>query len=357
MPESMRRIPTVSVIIPCRNEEAHIETSVNSILAQDYSIAEFEVIVVDGISEDGTRGIVTKIADHVSNFRLIDNSSRNTPCAMNRGIETARGRYVAILGAHTEYGCDYLRTCVNLLDEHMEASCVGGPILSKGIGLFGRAVALVMAHPIGVGNAKHRYPTYEGYAQGACYPMFRKEVFEKIGLYDEQLLRNQDDELNYRLAKHGEKVFISPRARCTYFVRETPSPAIPTIFPIRLLAGIRGKKAWASDLHSRGRAAALYVIHAGGCDRGIIVAGVVAAHSGYVALGVRSDVTGCRSGQRRQSGLACCAPIPCGGRDHACGLRCGVYVRHSERQKAERPGRRVVEGRSLGSQYMMSHSF
>jgi hypothetical protein len=80
-----------------------------------------------------------------------------------------------------------------------------------------------MSHPVGIGNAKHRYPTYEGYAEGACYPVFRKEVFEKVGLYDEMLVRNQDDELNYRLAKHGEKVFISPRARYSYFIRETPS--------------------------------------------------------------------------------------------------------------------------------------
>jgi len=222
-PEGVRRIPTVSVIVPCRNEEDHIATCVKSILAQDGSDADFEVIVVDGMSEDGTRGIVAKIATDAPNLRIIDNPSRTTPCAMNRGIEAARGRYVAILGAHTDYGCDYLRTCVNLLDEHPEVCCVGGPILSKGIRLFGRAVASVMAHPVGVGNAKHRYPTYEGYAEGACYPMFRKEVFEKIGLYDEHLVRNQDDELNYRLAKHGEKVFISPRARCTYFVRETPS--------------------------------------------------------------------------------------------------------------------------------------
>jgi hypothetical protein len=80
-----------------------------------------------------------------------------------------------------------------------------------------------MAHPVGIGNAKHRYPDYEGYAEGACFPVFRKAIFAKIGLYDERLLRNQDDELNYRLAKHGEKVFISPRARSTYFVRETPA--------------------------------------------------------------------------------------------------------------------------------------
>ena len=99
--------------------------------------------------------------------------------------------------------------------------CVGGPIISAGKSVFGQAVALAMSHPVGIGNARHRHPDFEGYAEGACYPVFRKEIFEKIGFYDEMLVRNQDDELNYRLTKQGGKVFLSPRARSTYYVRET----------------------------------------------------------------------------------------------------------------------------------------
>jgi len=220
--ESYSESPKVSVIIPCRNEETHIASCLETILSQDYPAENLEVLVVDGQSEDRTREIVTNIVEKRASLRIVDNPSRSTPSAMNRGIQAARGQYVAICGAHTEYSREYIRTCVELLEEHPEASCVGGPIHSKGVGYFGRAVALAMAHPVGVGNAKHRYPTYEGYAEGACYPMFRKDVFSKIGLYDENLIRNQDDELNYRLAKHGEKVFISPRARSTYFVREKP---------------------------------------------------------------------------------------------------------------------------------------
>jgi hypothetical protein len=80
-----------------------------------------------------------------------------------------------------------------------------------------------MSHPVGVGNAKHRFPHYEGLAEGACFPMFRTEAFERVGLYDEALIRNQDDELNLRVEKAGGKVFLSPRARCEYYVRETPA--------------------------------------------------------------------------------------------------------------------------------------
>jgi len=213
----------ISVVIPCFNEHQHIEACVGSILTQERFPGGLEIIVVDGLSDDGTREILKRLVSEHPELRVIDNPRRVTPCAMNVGIRAACGKYVAILGSHCQYASNYLRTCLALLQEHPEVCCVGGPAVSKGRGLFGQAVALAMSHPVGIGNAKHRYPTYEGYAEGACYPVFRKEVFERVGLYDEMFARNQDDELNYRLARHGERVFISPRARYTYFIRETPS--------------------------------------------------------------------------------------------------------------------------------------
>lgn len=213
--------PMLSVIIPCRNERRYIEACARSILAQERPSGGMEVIVVDGLSEDGTREILQRLAKEHPELRVVDNPHRLTPCAMNTGIREARGKYIAIMGAHCDYSADYLKTCVDLLDEHPEASCTGGPIISAGRSLFGQAVAAAMSHPVGIGNARHRHPNFEGYAEGACYPVFRKEVFEAIGLYDEMLVRNQDDELNYRLTKQGGKVFLSPRARSIYFVRES----------------------------------------------------------------------------------------------------------------------------------------
>ena len=175
------------------------------------------------MSDDGTREILERLACEDSRLRVVDNPSRFTPFAMNAGIREAKGRYIGIMGAHTVYSKNYIRTCVELLEEHPEVWCSGGPILSQGKSNFGRAVAAAMSHPIGVGNAKHRFRNYEGYAEGACFPMFRREVFDVIGMYDERLTRNQDDELNLRMAQHGGKVFISPRAACTYFVRDAPS--------------------------------------------------------------------------------------------------------------------------------------
>ena len=214
--------PTVSVIVPCRNEKDHIEEGVRSILAQDSPVGGFELLVVDGRSDDGTRKILDELALDDTRLRVIDNPDRFTPHAMNAGIRMAKGRFIAIMGAHTNYSKNYIQTCVELFDEHPDAWCTGGPIHSQGKSRFGRAVAVAMSHPIGVGNAKHRFTEFEGYAEGACFPVFRREVFEKIGLYDENLVRNQDDELNFRLALAGGKVYLSPRAKCRYYVRDTP---------------------------------------------------------------------------------------------------------------------------------------
>ena len=174
------------------------------------------------MSDDGTREVLSRLESSDSRLRIVDNPRRITPCAMNEGIRAAKGRYVALMGAHTEYAKDYVRQCVEILQEHPEACCSGGPILSDGKSCFGKAVAAAMSHPVGIGNAKHRYPEYEGYAEGACFPMFRKEIFSQVGLYDESLVRNQDDDFNFRIAKAGGRVFISPRAWCRYFVRESP---------------------------------------------------------------------------------------------------------------------------------------
>lgn len=213
--------PAVSVVMPCRNEREHIEESVRSVLDQRGVEGGFEVLVVDGQSDDGTREILDRLAQERPTLRVLDNPRRITSFAMNLGIEQARGACVAILGAHTLYPYDYLATCQSLLAEHPESDCVGGTLESRGHTHFGRAVAFAMSHPAGVGNALHRYPHYEGYAEGACFPVFRREALFGTGLYDTELVRNQDDDLNYRYRRAGGRVYISHRARCVYFVRET----------------------------------------------------------------------------------------------------------------------------------------
>jgi glycosyltransferase involved in cell wall biosynthesis len=218
----MHKSILVSVIIPCRNEEKYIESCIKSLLLQDNLNNKIEIIVVDGMSEDNSKNKILALAKENDCIQLIENKFRTTPHALNLGITSASGEFVAILGAHAEYAPDYLSSCLSMLGEHPEVACVGGPIITKGNSAFSEAAALAMSSFIGVGNAKHRFPKYEGYAEMACFPVFRIDVFRNYGLYDESLIKNQDDEFCFRIRQGGEKVYISPKAKSSYYARENP---------------------------------------------------------------------------------------------------------------------------------------
>ncbi|MCK9211404.1 MAG: glycosyltransferase family 2 protein [Ignavibacteriaceae bacterium] len=220
----------VSVVVPCRNEVKYISRSIESICNQIGFDKNIEVIVVDGMSEDGTREILSDKLKKFTNLTVINNPQRITPVARNIGIKNSSGKFICIMDAHSVYDLNYLQTCLDLLNIHQEVSCVGGPITSVGENDFGRATAIAMSSIIGVGNAKHRFPKYEGYAEMACFPMFRREVFDKIGYYDESLIRNQDDEFSLRLRLSGSKVFISPNVKSLYYVRNSPQKLFKQYF-------------------------------------------------------------------------------------------------------------------------------
>ena len=222
--------PIISIVIPCRNEENFIEKCIYSLLGQEGINGEIEILVADGMSNDKTREIVTKIAADDRRVKLLDNIQLSTPHALNMGIKNANGEYVAILGAHSDYSKSYLASCLNILNKYPDVSCAGGPIESLGRNDFAKATAIAMSSYIGVGNANHRFPNYEGYAEMACFPVFRKEVFDKFGLYDETLIKNQDDEFCFRINKNGGKVFISSSAKSNYYVRESPKELFKQYF-------------------------------------------------------------------------------------------------------------------------------
>jgi succinoglycan biosynthesis protein ExoA len=211
----------ISVIIPCRNENKYIQDTINSILCQKNEGYAFEIIVVDGMSQDGTREILNELSTKNQNIKVIDNPAKVTPVALNIGIKNSSGKYIAILGAHAEYSDDYFSENLELMKTHPEVSCTGGPIISKGKNYFAKAAAIAMSSPVGVGNAKHRFPEYEGYAEMACFPFFKREVFDKYGLYDESLIKNQDDEFCFRIRLRGAKIFISNKVKSTYYVRDS----------------------------------------------------------------------------------------------------------------------------------------
>ncbi len=209
------RLPTVSAVVPCRNEKDHIEACVRSLLAQEPPPGGFEVIVVDGMSDDGTRDILQRLAREHPRLRVIDNPGRITPSGMNAGIREARGRYVAIMGAHNRYAPDYLRQSVEVLEE-TRADNVGGAMVCEAGSYVQRAIAAAHHSPFAAGGARWHRPDYEGPADTVFGGIYSREVFDRIGLFDEELIRNQDDELNLRLARAGGKIWQSPRIRSWY---------------------------------------------------------------------------------------------------------------------------------------------
>jgi len=214
----MGDLPFVSIIIPCRNEEKFIAKCLNSILANDYPKDKLEVLIVDGMSEDGTREIVKEY----SFIKLLDNPKKIVPTAMNLGIKDAKGSIIIRMDAHNEYPKDYISEVVYWL-EKSGADNVGGILvtLPGADTLKARAIAAALSSPFGVGNSMFRIGvTKATYVDTVPFGAYRKEVFERIGLFDEDLVRNQDDEFNLRLIKNGGKILLVPEIVSYYYARD-----------------------------------------------------------------------------------------------------------------------------------------
>lgn len=213
-------LPFVSVIMPVRNEAAFVARSLGAVLAQDYPADRMEVIVADGMSMDGTRDIVKALQAEYPNLRLIDNPGKIVPTGLNTALDAACGEILIRVDGHSEVASDFVRQNVSVMQEHVDAWSVGGPLIHHACSHSGKAIAIAMAHPVGVGNALHHFAGYEGWSEGVPFPAFRRWVFQKVGRFEEQLVRNQDDEFNYRIMQAGGRIYISPRIRYLYFVRE-----------------------------------------------------------------------------------------------------------------------------------------
>jgi len=211
---------TVTAIVPCRNERESIERCVLSILGQEQCGGGIEVIVVDGLSDDGTPAILNRLALEYLSLRVLTNPKRTMPTGVNIGIQAARGRYIAVIGAHNRYAADYLRQSVQVLEE-TNADNVGGSMICEGRSYVQRAIALAHHSKFSVGGARWHNPDYEGPADTVFGGVYRREVFERIGLFDEELARNQDDEFNLRLIQHGGRIWHSPRIRSWYSPRQS----------------------------------------------------------------------------------------------------------------------------------------
>jgi len=187
-------------------------------LAQESPSGGFEIVVVDGMSNDGTREILKRLGDRHPSLRIIDNPQRIVSSGLNEAIRLARADIIIRMDAHTEYATDYVRECIKVLRE-TQADNVGGPWRAKGTGVIGGAIAAAFQSPFAVGGARGHDPSYEGIVDTVYLGCWPREVFDRIGLFDEELVRNQDDEFNLRLSRAGGKIWQSPRIRSWYHPR------------------------------------------------------------------------------------------------------------------------------------------
>ena len=211
----------VSVIVPCRNERAHIEDFCRSALAQQLPAGwRMELLVADGASDDGTRELLDEYAARDARLTVLDNPQRIVSSGLNAALRRARGSVIARLDVHTRFAPDYLAECLAAL-ERTGADNVGGPWVAQGQGAAGRAIAAAFQCRWVVGGARSRDTSYEGEADTVYLGCWRREALARAGGFDEALVRNQDDEHNLRLRRAAARVWQSARIRSVYQPRGT----------------------------------------------------------------------------------------------------------------------------------------
>ncbi|MCI0337165.1 MAG: glycosyltransferase family 2 protein [Acidobacteria bacterium] len=216
-------LPSVTVIMPIRNEAGFIRRSLGAVLAQDYPRDQLEVLIADGMSIDATREIIAELAMTYPplRIRIVDNPEKIVPTGINRALALAKSDVIIRVDGHTIIATDYVRQCVTAL-QNSGADNVGGRMEAVGEGWFGRTVALATNSPYAVGGARFHFSDREEWVDTVYMGAWPREVFERVGLFDEEQVRNQDDEFNYRLLSHGGKILLSPQIKSHYYNRSTP---------------------------------------------------------------------------------------------------------------------------------------
>lgn len=215
-------IPFISIIIPCRNEELYIEQCLDSLLASTYPTEQVEIFIIDGLSDDSTPHIIDKYCLTYSYIHRIDNPDKNTPHALNLGVQASFGEYIIILSAHADYPVDYCEKLV-IEAQKLNAACTG-PLLktkTKKETNTANSITNVLSDPLGVGSRFRTGVTTITEVDTVAFGCYNRKAFDRYGLFDERLIRNQDIEFNKRIARGGGKIFLIPDVICTYYARET----------------------------------------------------------------------------------------------------------------------------------------
>lgn len=214
----------ISVVIPCYNGERFIGKVLEN-LAGQYPAERYEIIVVDGMSVDQTRAVVTGfIAQHPEiAVRLVDNPARNIPTALNLGIEQARYEIIIRMDAHAVPSGNYVRRCLECLSTN-DVAVVGMPLRIRASAdtIAARAIALAVAHPFGIGDAKYRLANSASQIVDTVpFGAFRKSLWREVGGFDESLLTNEDYDFYYRVRQRGGHILLDAGGHSTYFARHS----------------------------------------------------------------------------------------------------------------------------------------
>lgn len=213
------KLAFVTLIVPIRNEAGFIERSLAAVLAQDYPSDHMELLVVDGCSDDGTREKVKAIQSQHTNIQLLDNPGRIVPTGLNLALQQAQGEIIVRVDGHCEIAPDYVRRCVTHLQQR-DVAGVGGPLETIGTNSLAETIAVAMSSPFGVGGSAFRTVKDKTMlVDTVAFPAYRREVLQQAGPFDEELVRNQDDEYNYRLRKMGGKILLADDVHARYYSR------------------------------------------------------------------------------------------------------------------------------------------
>lgn len=217
---TIEQLPFVSALLVTRNEKDYIRQSLMSLIEQTYPQERYELIVVDGESDDGTTEIVEELQEEFGRIRLIKNEKRILASGWNLGIKAAKGDYVVRIDAHAMANPDFIEQSVKTM-LRTDAVCVGGKLNSASMNGKDDVIAMVLSSPFGVGNSSFRVSDEEGYADTAVYGLYKKAIFDKAGFFDETMVRNQDIEMHSRIKQVGGKFYFNPAIQCTYYTRNT----------------------------------------------------------------------------------------------------------------------------------------
>ncbi|MBI5957488.1 MAG: glycosyltransferase family 2 protein [Chloroflexi bacterium] len=217
--KTLMDVPLVTVIMPVRNEESFIARSLGAVLTQDYPPDRLEILVVDGRSDDQTRSIVQALAENDSRVHLMDNPGRIQACALNIGIAAAQGEIIIRMDGHSIMTPDYVRQCVYFLHTS-GAEVVGGPLRYIGITTAGRTIAAAYGSPFSI-PSRFRVSRTAAYVDTIYPGAWRRDIFERVGMFDESFRVHEDYEMNYRIRRAGGRIYLTPEIRFDYYGRQT----------------------------------------------------------------------------------------------------------------------------------------